>query len=337
LLRVSALAWATLSCGWYVRQSHDKEDAVSVLGGRILLATDGSPEAERALGTAAVLSEKLGAELHLVSVEPMPDPLSWPEARMMSPELRGDVRERAEDAAREMLEGQAQKARERGAEVSGVHAVAGRPDAELVRVAEEVGAGLVVMGSRGLGPVRRAVMGSVSLSVVHHSHCSVLVVREDGKLPGPILLAVDGSEQARVAAEAAAEISASTGSGLHVLFVMPTAAHLYGHHFYSRELKESIRERAENDVRAFLDEQVGWIEDHGGKVEDTHMAVGRPDAEIVKLAEELGAGLTVVGSRGLGGVRRALVGSVSDSVVRHAHGPVLVVRSEESAQPGQAP
>jgi nucleotide-binding universal stress UspA family protein len=229
-----------------------------------------------------------------------------------------------------MLEGQVEKIREMDAKVFGVHAVAGRPDTEIVRVAEEVGAGLVVLGSRGLGPVRRAVMGSVSLSVVHHSHCSVLVVRgEDAGLPGPILLAVDGSEQARVAAEAAAEMSASTGSGLHVVFVMPTAEHLYGYHLYSNELKQSVREQAEGDVRAFLDEQVGWIEDHGGKVEDTHMAVGRPDAEIVELAEELGAGLTVVGSRGLGGIRQALVGSVSDSVVRHAHGPVLLVRSEE--------
>jgi nucleotide-binding universal stress UspA family protein len=276
-----------------------------------------------------MLSEKVGAELHLVSVEPMPDPLSWPEARIMSPELRGDMRERAEDAARETLEGEAEKIRVMDVEISGVHAVAGRPDAEIVRVAEEVGAGLVVLGSRGLGPVRRAVMGSVSLSVVHHAHCSVLVVREDGGLPGKILLAVDGSEQARVAAEAAVEISASTGSGLHVVFVMPTAEHLYGHHLYSKELKQSVREQAESDVRAFLDEEIGWIEDHGGKVEETHMAVGRPDAEIVKLAEELRAGLTVVGSRGLGGVRRALVGSVSDSVVRHAHGPVLVLRSEE--------
>jgi nucleotide-binding universal stress UspA family protein len=301
-----------------------------MLGGRILLATDGSPEAERALGMAATLSEGLGAELHLVSVEPMPDPLSWPEARIMSPELRGDIRERAEDAARKVLEGQVEKLEGMDLKVSEVHALAGRPDTEIVRVAEEVGAGLVVLGSRGLGPARRAVMGSVSLSVVHHSHGSVLVVREEGgDLPGPILLAVDGSEQARVAAEAATEISASTGLGLHVVFVVPAADHLYGHHLYSKNVKESVREQAEDDVRTFLDEQVGWLEQHGGKVEDTHMAVGRPDAEIVKLAEELGAGLTVVGSRGLGGVRRALVGSVSDSVVRHAHGPVLVARSKE--------
>lgn len=305
---------------------------MSVFGGRILLATDGSSEAERALGMAATLSQRLGAELDVVSVEPMPDPLSWPEARIMSPELRGDIRERAEDAARELLEDQAEKLEEMGLEVAGVHAVAGRPDTEIVRVAEEIGAGLVVLGSTGMGPVRRAVMGSVSFSVVHHSHGSVLVVRAEGHLPGPILLAVDGSEQARAAAEAAAEISASTGSGLHLVFVMPTAEHLYGHHYYTRELQESIRKQAEGDVRKFLDDQVGWLEDHGGKVDDTHIAVGRPDAEIVKLAEELGVVLTIVGSRGLGGVRRALMGSVSDSVVRHAHSPVLVVRREKEGK-----
>jgi nucleotide-binding universal stress UspA family protein len=49
------------------------------------------------------------------------------------------------------------------------------------------------------------------------------------------------------------------------------------------------------------------------------------------LAEELGAGLIVMGSRGLGGIRRALMGSVSEKVVRHAHCPVMVVREEEEA------
>ena len=56
--------------------------------------------------------------------------------------------------------------------------------------------------------------------------------------------------------------------------------------------------------------------------------MGRADAEIVDKAEEIGAGLIVVGSRGVGAMRRTLTGSVSDSVVRHAHCPVMVVREE---------
>jgi nucleotide-binding universal stress UspA family protein len=62
-------------------------------------------------------------------------------------------------------------------------------------------------------------------------------------------------------------------------------------------------------------------------VAGSHLRMGQVDLEI--LAEELGAGLIVMGCRGLGGVRRALMGSVSDSVVRHAHCPVLVVRQEK--------
>jgi nucleotide-binding universal stress UspA family protein len=75
-----------------------------------------------------------------------------------------------------------------------------------------------------------------------------------------------------------------------------------------------------------VDERASRIEDEGVTVKDAHLVFGAPDEEIVKLGEELEAGLIIVGSRGLGGVKRALMGSVSDSVVRHAHGPVLVVR-----------
>jgi nucleotide-binding universal stress UspA family protein len=67
----------------------------------------------------------------------------------------------------------------------------------------------------------------------------------------------------------------------------------------------------------------------GGTVAGTHLRMGQVDLEIVALAEELQADLIVMGSRGLGGVRRALMGSVSDSVVRHAHCPVLVVRPKK--------
>ena len=65
----------------------------------------------------------------------------------------------------------------------------------------------------------------------------------------------------------------------------------------------------------------------GGTVAGTHLAMGDAPREIVHLAEDLQAGLIVMGSRGRGGIRRALMGSVSDTVVRHAHCPVLIVRA----------
>jgi nucleotide-binding universal stress UspA family protein len=68
-------------------------------------------------------------------------------------------------------------------------------------------------------------------------------------------------------------------------------------------------------------------------VAQTHLSRGKVDHEVVTLAEEIGAGLVVLGSRGRGGIRRALMGSVSDSVVRHSHCPVLVVRDGAVALP----
>jgi nucleotide-binding universal stress UspA family protein len=168
----------------------------------------------------------------------------------------------------------------------------------------------------------------------------VLVVRGDGReeevgrtLPGPVLLALDGSEEARTAARAAVEVSNATDSGLHVLYVtedVPLGPYAPYPGPEAWEVSEdALRERKEN-ARAFLRKEVEQIEAEGGAVEETHLAVGAPAKEIVRAGEELRAGMTVVGSRGLGAVGRTLMGSVSDSVVRHAHCPVLVVREEDA-------
>jgi nucleotide-binding universal stress UspA family protein len=93
---------------------------------------------------------------------------------------------------------------------------------------------------------------------------------------------------------------------------------------------EHLREQAED----ILNEQAAKIEQEGGKVAEKHLRIAERyrAQQIVKVAEDIGAGLIVMGSRGLGGVRRALMGSVSDSVVRHAHCPVLVVRPEKEQE-----
>jgi nucleotide-binding universal stress UspA family protein len=154
--------------------------------------------------------------------------------------------------------------------------------------------------------------------------------------PAKILLAIDGSEEAALAARTAANIARKTGSELHVVHARlmlpwtgyPAAGTLTG----GAVDAEDARER----VAWWLEDQVDRIEAEGGNVAQAHLRLGRPEEgiitvaeEIVSLAEEIGAGLIVVGSRGLGGIRRALIGSVSDSVVRHAHCPVLVVRKEQ--------
>ncbi|MDQ3438014.1 MAG: universal stress protein [Actinomycetota bacterium] len=146
--------------------------------------------------------------------------------------------------------------------------------------------------------------------------------------PTRILLATDGSEEAELAALRAVDLADATDSELHVVHVgvVPILLETYpGTLGYDRKLYEQIEEVSRELLR-----KLSWrVKAAGGTVAGTHLRMGEVDLEIVALAEELQADLIVMGSRGLGGVRRALMGSVSDSVVRHAHCPVLVVRPEK--------
>ena len=140
---------------------------MSIFPTKILLATDGSEDAQLAATTSVDLSKRLDAELHVVYVR-----------HVLDPGFESRMHEHAGEAAKNKLEEQVQKMKEASGEVTQAHARVGLPSAEILRLAEELGVGLIVMGSRGLGGIRRALMGSVSDSVVRHAHCPVLVVRE---------------------------------------------------------------------------------------------------------------------------------------------------------------
>jgi nucleotide-binding universal stress UspA family protein len=149
--------------------------------------------------------------------------------------------------------------------------------------------------------------------------------------PRSILLATDNSEEAKLAAQATAELSRETGSEVHIVYTLPTPAQLIGPHSYSAEVRESLIGGAQRDAETFLKEQAEKIGAEGAKVAETHLRNGEPDKEIIRTAEALDVGLIVIGSRGLGAISRALLGSVSDSVVRHAHCPVFVVRGDRAS------
>jgi nucleotide-binding universal stress UspA family protein len=154
---------------------------------------------------------------------------------------------------------------------------------------------------------------------------------EMGLFPTRILLAIDGSEEAELAALRAVDLAERTDSELHVVHVGVLPTFLLsdpGTLGYDGKLYEQIEEES----RELLRKQTWRVKVAGGTVAGSHLRMGAVDLEIVALAKELQADLIVMGCRGHRGIRRAIEGSISDAVIRHAPCPVLVVRSRESAQ-----
>src|SRR5918993_3439662 len=103
-----------------------------------------------------------------------------------------------------------------------------------------------------------------------------------GVFPTTILLATDGSDEAKLATQAATELSRDTGSEVHVVYVLPAPAQLIGHHLYSEETRESLIGGAEREAERFLKEQAERIGSDGAKVAETHLRSGDPDKEILR-------------------------------------------------------
>ena len=152
---------------------------------------------------------------------------------------------------------------------------------------------------------------------------------EMSTFPTKILLATDASEDAHKAAQMASDLTNVSGSELHVLHIgnlkdfhiAPGAEQTFASRSGSYgELRENAEKTLEGAVRQ--------VEEAGGTVAQAHVRMGDPDDEILRFCEEQGDfGLIIIGSRGLGPIKRRLMGSVSESVVRHAHCPVLVARA----------
>jgi len=149
--------------------------------------------------------------------------------------------------------------------------------------------------------------------------------------PTRILLATDGSEEAELATLRAVDLADATDSELHVMHVgvVPRFLESYpGTLGYERRLYVQIQEESWQRLR-----ELSWrVKVVGGTVAGSHLRMGKVDQEVVALTKELGVGLIVMGCRGHGGIRRAIEGSISDAVIRHAPCAVLVVRSHERSK-----
>ena len=143
--------------------------------------------------------------------------------------------------------------------------------------------------------------------------------------PRKILLATDGSEDSARARNAAVDLARETSSELYVVHVgllSPWAV--------PDTLSDAQFGRLRQQAQQVLDSEVEKIQQAGGTIADVHLKMGRADVEVVRLSQQIGAGLLVIGNRGQGTIARILLGSDAESIVRHAPCPVMVVREDES-------
>ncbi len=292
------------------------------LPNRILLATDCSEDAALVARTAADLAERIGAELHVVHAWQADLPKAYavtvPRTSYRWYELQ----------ARQQLEEQVEQIRRAGGRVAEAHLARGEAVERITDLAEELDADLVVVGNRGLRPVRRLATGSVSEGVVRDTARPVLVVRGGAEAWPPTRMVVgeDFSEESEAAAKLAAGIAALYEARILLVHAYPLME--LGHKVWISNVFWINREL--RTARKTLEDLAQEIEEETGQIPEMEVAVGDAAACILECAREgTGSNLIAVGSRGLGILERFKVGSVSTKVVREANGPVLIYRQPE--------
>lgn len=280
----------------------------------ILVAVDGSPESDAAVAWSAREAALRGLPVTLMHVVPM----------VVSDAPSGPVlAEWQRDQGHHFLE-HAHKTFEAG--VAGaqmprltIEMRDGDPVSTLVDAAAN--ARMIVVGTHGLGGVRRLLLGSVSFGLLHHARCPVVVVRHADQPAGAptILLGVDGSPASEAATAFAFEEASLRGADLLAVHawsdvpVLPLRPN--GWSAVEAECQEVLCERLAGRQEQYPDVHI-----------ERRVVCDQPARWIVEQSRH--CQLVVVGSRGRGGATSVLLGSVSSAVAQCAGSPVAVVRPD---------
>ena len=269
---------------------------------RFLVASDGSEFSAAAVREALGMATKCGAEVHVMSLVATGAEHEGLGESILKQELE-TVQSHLDSIRTE-------------AEATGVkchtHAIHGRAvDQEIVALADEVQADLIIMGRRGRRGLARLMLGHATAQVIGQAHCSVLVVPRAAHVEGRhLVLATDGSRYADAAAVTTARLAQFCDAQVSVVSVT-TPSH-------------GPERRAE--ARQTVDHVVAHLRGEGTEVEGL-VQEGVPSEVITGLARERNADLIVTASHGRGGLERVLLGSVSERILNETPCAVLVVKT----------
>jgi len=270
---------------------------------RILVATDGSAESGAAVRFGAVLAQRVAGTLTLLHVL-----------------LPSEQRRKGE----EVLRPAQTTAAEYGVQAS-TRLEVGDPVEAILGIRREIEADMLVVGTHGRKGLPRVVLGSVAESLYKSAAFPVAVVRKFERGTGgigPVLAPVDFSEGAMHAARAAAHLARKLGVKLSLIHVLPEVVPPRGEKDQEAIRREALalRRDAEAQLQALIKE-LGL----GPEQVEFSLVTGVDSAQINHVAAEMHAGCIVMGTRGLTGLPRVLLGSVTDQVVQQAPCPVVIV------------
>ncbi len=287
------------------------------MSGQIIVGYDGSEGSARALKWAATTATQRGRTLEVITTWTMPAAdLGIGASALVQQDLVDELRKEAQAANDEGLKIAAQL----GANAIG-EIIAGRPASAIVHRSED--AEMVVVGSHGSGGLTGFLLGSVSRQIATHASCPAVVVRPGDTAGKDMVVGVDGSEHSLKALHWAFEQASFTGASLHVLHsweIPPTWSMV---EVPSYEPEVLIRDYGNAELRDTSEAMAGFRDDFPDVKVRQEVMKGSPVKALVKASEH--ASMLVVGSRGLGGFRGLLLGSVSHAVVHKAACSVAVV------------
>jgi nucleotide-binding universal stress UspA family protein len=288
---------------------------------KILCPTDFSPSSQAAVRLAVRMARDTEAELVLLHAWHIP-PLAYSLEAPLPAFLVDAV---VKDAERE-LDAAVKAAVDAGAKRTVGKLVSGPPWAQVIDELEKQPYDVCILGTRGRTGLSRVLLGSVAEKVVRHAPCSVLAVRPDGDIEPfhHALVPTDFSDSARHALDLAVTLVGPTGSItlLHVIEVPVAYAGEVEFPDFARDVDKRSTEALEKELARIRSTTTIPI--------NARTRTGYAGAQtLAALESDRTVDLVVMGSHGRTGIRRALIGSVAEKVVRHARCSVFVARSRK--------
>jgi len=288
----------------------------------ILVPTDLSATADRAVELALGLARRFDAAIHLLHVREL---LEQP---LLPDQEQAEVERLLASADRSGEETLSREAEDLGPAPVTPHLVRGVSAAEaIVQSGADLGCDLIVIGTHGRRGIKSLLLGSVAEAVVRTASTPVLTVHLESHVdlqPVPrILLAHDFSREALETLDLASTWARALEAEIVLLHIVEPVVYpeFYGVDILPDEMLPRLRERS---LKA-LEELAAT---HLDRVNTTpRVVVGKPGEAIIREAEENGADLIVMGKRGLNVFEQLLLGSIADKVLRRSRVPVLTVRS----------